>query len=128
MTDTSWAEIKEIVNFAGLVLDFFGFVLLLREWWVAFLTQQRELIILQRRFRQEEIDRMHSQNAGESLRQHLATIRHVRDRTERRTEIEELTEQLKSRRVLFLVAALCISIGFILQIVASIPSSWPFLN
>mmetsp|Transcript_19506 Transcript_19506/g.29346 ORF Transcript_19506/g.29346 Transcript_19506/m.29346 type:complete len:126 (+) Transcript_19506:89-466(+) len=124
----TWAEIKEIVNFAGLVLDFFGFVLLLREWWVAFLTQQRELVILQRRFRQEEIDRMQSQHAGESLRKHLSTIRHVRDRTETQTEIEELSEQLKSRRVLFLVAALCISVGFILQIVASIPLSWPFLN
>mmetsp|Transcript_21964 Transcript_21964/g.32445 ORF Transcript_21964/g.32445 Transcript_21964/m.32445 type:complete len:127 (+) Transcript_21964:21-401(+) len=119
----SWGTIKEYINLVGLVLDFFGFILLLREWWVAFLTQQRELELYQRRFRQEDMDRLQRQNANEILRNHLDTIKNMRERSETEAEIQDISTQLKNRRGLFQLSAFCIMVGFILQIVASIPST-----
>jgi len=120
----SWSDISSYINFAGLILDFIGFIILLREWWIAYLSQQQELELYQKRFRQEQLDQLQQNNQSNlspQLQKHMETVKNQRGKTQAMEEMKDIATKLKSRRGLYVIATALIMGGFLMQIVASIP-------
>mmetsp|Transcript_15300 Transcript_15300/g.16971 ORF Transcript_15300/g.16971 Transcript_15300/m.16971 type:complete len:127 (-) Transcript_15300:214-594(-) len=120
----SWSDISSYINFAGLILDFIGFIILLREWWIAYLSQQQELELYQKRFRQEQLDQLQQNNQSNlspQLQKHMETVKNQRGKTQTMEEMKDIATKLKSRRGLYVIATALIMGGFLMQIVASIP-------
>jgi UPF0716 family protein affecting phage T7 exclusion len=111
---------------AGLVLDFAGFMLLLREWYLAFFAEQRELDRAKARERDARL-RHHmsqsigSESAGEAARQHMATANRMRDEMAAARARTEVSATLAARRRMFVAAAVLITLGFILQVAGAFP-------
>mmetsp|Transcript_5418 Transcript_5418/g.6305 ORF Transcript_5418/g.6305 Transcript_5418/m.6305 type:complete len:127 (+) Transcript_5418:84-464(+) len=120
----SWSDISSYINFAGLILDFIGFIILLREWWIAYLSQQQELELYQKRFRQEQLDQLQQNNQSNlspQLQKHMEMVKNQRGKTQTMEEMKDIATKLKSRRGLYVIATALIMGGFLMQIVASIP-------
>lgn len=109
------------LNVAGLTADFLGFVLLLREWWIAFLSERALMAHEESLERQQKLRAFASQNANEGMKRHLATAGQMQDDMAIRRARGERLASLAGRRAWFLGAAVLIALGFVLQIAAALP-------
>jgi hypothetical protein len=106
---------------SGLTIDFLGFCLLLREWWIAFLSEQSMMAHEEMLERLQKLRAFASQNANDAMRNHLARAGEMQDDMAIRKAREEKRSALRGRRVWFLSATCLIVAGFLLQLAGA----WP---
>jgi hypothetical protein len=111
------------ITIAGLVLDLAGFILLLREWWLAFFHETASLEAERRRARELSLRNAHRTHASEQLRAHLDTAARMQDEMAERNAHSRHEATLKSRKRMFVLATVLIVTGSVLQILGALPFS-----
>lgn len=106
---------------AGLTIDFLGFCLLLREWWIAFLSEHAMMAHEETLERAQKLRAFASQTANDAMRSHLARAGDMQDDMAIRRARDEKRAALKGRRMWFLAATVLIVAGFLLQLAGA----WP---
>ena len=106
---------------AGLCLDFLGFMLLLREWWIAFLSERSILAHEENLERAQKLRAFASTNANDAIRQHLSRAGEMHDDMAIRRARDERRGALRSRRRWFVAAGVLIAAGFVLQLAGALP-------
>lgn len=109
------------INVAGLSLDFLGFILLLREWWIGFLSESSLLAHEEALERQQRLRAFASQNASDPIKRHLATAGQMQDDASIRQARDQRRAAMRGRRFWFISATLLIIAGFLLQVLAALP-------
>jgi hypothetical protein len=107
----------------GLALDFTGFMLLLREWWLAFFNEGRQMQLAEQLDRMRAIRNIRPRAPGEV--NPYETLERVQDEQAVRRARAEHRSALTARRGTFLVATVLIVAGFVLQIVGAWPGCCP---
>jgi hypothetical protein len=114
---------QQWLNVTGIALDFAGFMMLLREWWLAFFNESRQMDLA------EQIDRMHAirklRPAAPGGRNPYETLDGFADEQAVRRARAEHKAALAARRGLFLLATALIVVGFVLQLVGAWPGCCP---
>jgi hypothetical protein len=106
---------------SGIAIDLAGFLLLLREWWLAFFHESAMLAYEQRRGSELSARQFHHAHAPNQLKAHLETTARLQDQmAERNTQARHLAT-LGSRRRVFLLATVLIVIGYLLQLAGALP-------
>lgn len=108
------------LTIAGLGLDFLGFCLLLREWWIAFLSEGAMLAHEETLERQQKLRSFAAQSASEGMRQHMARAGEMQDDMAIRTARQTRREAMRGRRFWFFSAAILILLGFVFQLLGAI--------
>ncbi len=107
----------------GLGLDFLGFMLLLREWWLAFFNEGRQMQLA------EQLDRARAlrdlRTRGMAGQNPFETLDRMSDESAIRKARGEHRTALMARRGVFLLATVLIVSGFVLQIVGAVPGCCP---
>lgn len=106
---------------AGLGLDFLGFMLLLREWWIAFLSERAIMAHEENLERAQKLRAFASQTANDTMRQHLSRAGEMQDDMAIRRARDERRGALKSRRRWFVASGVLITLGFLLQLAGALP-------
>lgn len=114
------------VNVAGLSFDFLGFVLLLREWWIAFLSEHAILAHEELLERQQKLRAFAAQNAPDAMKRHMAVAGQMQDDMAIRQARDGRRAAMSGRRFWFLSSAFFIALGFLLQVAASLPIEFSF--
>lgn len=109
------------VTVVGLGLDFLGFMLLLREWWIAFLSERAMMAHEETLERAQKLRAFASQTANDTMRQHMSRAGEMQDDMAIRRARDERRTALKSRRQWFVAAGVLIALGSILQLVGALP-------
>ncbi len=117
MTTNSQAWLSVI----GLTLDFFGFCLLLREWWIAFLSEKSLMFHEEQLERQQKLRAFASQNTSDTMRQHMARAGEMQDDMAIRRARDERRAAQKGRKRWFLAATVLIVLGFVFQFFGALP-------
>src|SRR5688572_22721693 len=102
--------IQQWLTVLGIALDFAGFMLLLREWWLAFFNEGRQMQLA------EQLDRARSmrdmRNRAMSGRNAFEQLDRMQDESAVRTARTEHRAALFARRGVFLLASALIVSGF----------------
>lgn len=118
---------QTLLNLAGIGLDFIGFVILLREWWIAVFSERAEMAFEEAMARQSDFDEFAMRSASGDMKDHM--IRSAKMRADHRIR-EFRTKRramLSTRRKLYFLAVVLIVTGFTAQLLGSIPADWlPF--
>ena len=109
----------------GLALDFAGFCLLLREWWIAFFNEGRQLQIEESLHRQRAMRDFHRSHRDPGERNPYETLERMQDDAALRAAREAHRQTLGSRKGVFAAASLLILAGFILQLLGALPGCCP---
>jgi len=104
-------------------LDFVGFMLLLREWWLAFFNESRQMQMAEQLDRMRSTRNMFPRAPGE--RNPYESLERVQDEQAIRKARSEHRAAMAARRGVFLVATVLIVSGFLLQIVGAWPGCCP---
>jgi hypothetical protein len=110
--------IQSWLAIAGLVLDFAGFALLLREWWLACFNEGRQIEA------EEQLERMRhlrSLRPASASTDPFATLHKIQDDQAVRSARVAHKSAMAARRSVFLMAAALIAAGFVLQLAGA----WP---
>jgi hypothetical protein len=107
------------LNSTGLSLDFLGFCLLLREWWLAFFHESGELELAKRRQWEQSLRHFSQSHMSDAMLSHVQTSNRVHDEMAARSAFAAHAATLSKRKRVFLVAAALIVLGFLLQLAAS---------
>ena len=105
----------------GLSLDFFGFVLLLREWWLAFFSEKAQMANEEALERQQKLRAFSAQHASESMRGHLARTGEMQDDMALRKMRDERRAVQAGRRRWFAAASVLVVLGFVFQLLGALP-------
>ena len=105
----------------GLTLDFLGFCLLLREWWIAFLTEKSLMVHEEQLERQQKLRAFASQNTSDTMRQHMARAGEMQDDMAIRHARDERRAAQKGRKRWFLGSTSLIVLGFVFQFLGALP-------
>lgn len=116
---------QQWLTIAGLALDFTGFCLLLREWWLAFYHDSVELSAEERRAREASLRHFHQSNLPQGLKGHAENAARLQDEMRDRSARSVAAATLAKRRSAFILASLLIVIGFLLQIAGAVPGCCP---
>ncbi len=110
---------QQWLTVVGIALDFAGFAMLLREWWLAFFNEGRQVQMA------EQLDRV---RAMRNMRPHAPGERNPYEQLDRFAgragdppAREEHRAALSARRGMFLLATTLIVAGFVLQLAGA----WP---
>jgi hypothetical protein len=103
----------------GLFLDFLGFMLLLREWWLAFFNEGRQLEMEEQLERMRALRNLRPQAPGQ--RNPFEAIERMQDDSAIRKARGAHRAALAARKGTFLLAMVLIIAGFVLQVVGA----WP---
>jgi hypothetical protein len=110
---------QQWLTLLGLGLDFTGFALLLREWWLAFFNEGRQIEM------EEQLQHMQSlrnlRPAPQAGADPFANLNRMQDERAIRQARAAHRAAMSARRVTFLVASVLIVAGFLLQIAGA----WP---
>jgi hypothetical protein len=109
------------VTVAGLGLDLLGFVLLLREWWLAFFHETAVLEAERRRAWERSLRHHQTTHASDQLRSHLDASHRIHDEMAERAAQSRHEATLKSRKAMFVLATVLIVAGSVLQIIGALP-------
>jgi ferric-dicitrate binding protein FerR (iron transport regulator) len=109
------------ITVAGLGLDLLGFILLLREWWLAFFHETAVLEAERRRAWERSLRHHQSTHASDQLRSHLDTSHRIHDEMAERAAQGRHEATLKSRKAMFVLATVLIVAGAVLQIIGALP-------
>jgi hypothetical protein len=111
--------IQQWLTVSGLALDFAGFAMLLREWWLAFYNEGRQIEM------EEQLQRMQSlrnlRPVAHGAADPFASLNRMQDDNAIRQARNVHRAAMASRRAAFLVAAVLIVAGFALQLAGA----WP---
>lgn len=105
----------------GLTLDFLGFVLLLREWWIAFLSEKSLMAHEESLERQQKMRAFASQNTNDAMRAHLTRAGEMQDDMAIRRARDERRQAQHGRRRWFMAASFLIVLGFVFQLTGALP-------
>lgn len=108
---------------AGLALDFIGFCLLLREWWIAFLSEKSLMAHEEHLERQQKLRAFASHNVPDAMKRHMATTGQMQDDMAIRKARSERSAALRGRRFWFFAASAFIVLGSLLQLIGALPPS-----
>jgi hypothetical protein len=107
----------------GIALDFAGFMLLLREWWLAFFNEGRQMQLAEQLDRMRAMRNMRTRAPGE--RNPYEPLDRMQDENAIRNARAEHRAALAARRGVFLLATMLIVLGFALQLVGAWPGCCP---
>jgi len=119
---------QTILNLTGIGLDFLGFVILLREWWITVFSERAELAFEEMMARKADFEAFAQRSTGdERLRDHME--RSAKMRSDHR--LQEFRNQrramLNARKSLYVIAVVLIVLGSLCQFLGSVPADWlPF--
>jgi UPF0716 family protein affecting phage T7 exclusion len=105
----------------GLALDFLGFVLLLREWWIAFFSEKAQMAHEEALERQQKLRSFSAQHASDTMREHLSRSGGMQDDMAIRKMRDERRATQAGRRRWFIAASLLVVLGFICQLLGALP-------
>lgn len=117
--------IQSWMSVAGISLDLVGFLLLLREWWLAFFHESATLEFAQRHAWQQSLRHHQHTHASEHLRTHLDASHRIHDDMVERSARARHVATLRSRKGAFVVATVLIVAGSLLQLAGQLPAE-PF--
>jgi hypothetical protein len=103
----------------GLALDFLGFMMLLREWWLAFFNEGRQIEMEEQLERARALRNLRPTAPGQ--RNPFETLERVQDEAALRKARTAHRAAMAARKGTFLFATLLIIVGFVLQLVGA----WP---
>lgn len=107
----------------GLGLDFAGFMMLLREWWLAFFNERRQMELEEQQERIRTLRNLRSAPPG--TRNPFETLERVQDESALRRARGEARAAMAARKGIFLLATALIVLGFALQIAGTWPGCCP---
>jgi hypothetical protein len=114
---------QQWITVVGLGLDFLGFMLLLREWWLAFFNENRQMQMA------EQLDRARAmrdlRNRGMGGNNPFETLDRMQDEGAIRAARAQHRSALMARRGVFLLATALILVGFVLQLAGAAPGCCP---
>lgn len=113
--DQNWLSV------AGIAIDLGGFVLLLREWWLAFFHESATLDFEQRRAFEQSMRHHQRTTATDQLRSHLDNFARMQDEMADRGARGRHLATLRSRKRAFVVATVLIIVGGLLQLAGALP-------
>ena len=105
----------------GLALDFSGFCLLLREWWIAFFSEHAQMAHEEALERQQNLRAFSAKHAGDGMRGHLETAGQMQDEMAIRRAREVKRNAMRGRQRWFIAASVLIVLGFLLQLAGALP-------
>jgi hypothetical protein len=103
----------------GLVLDFSGFMLLLREWWLAFFNEARQMAMEEQLDRIRAMRNIRPRQPGEQ--NPFETLERAQDEQAIRKARALHRAAMAARRATFVVSMVLIGVGFVLQLAGA----WP---
>jgi hypothetical protein len=103
----------------GIALDFAGFMMLLREWWLAFFNEGRQMELAERLDHMRAMRNIRPRAPGE--RNPFESLDRMQDEQAIRKARAEHRAALGARRGVFLLATTLIVLGFVLQLIGA----WP---
>lgn len=112
---------QQWLSLAGLALDFAGFALLRREWWIAFFHESRRLQQEAQQAWERSIRQFHQQTAPAAHRGHLETSARIQEEMQFRAAQAAHKATLGSRKGMFIAASVLIIVGFMLQLAGAFP-------
>jgi uncharacterized membrane protein len=107
----------------GLALDFLGFMMLLREWWLAFFNENRQMQMAEQLDRMRAMRTMIPRAPGE--RNPYESLERVQDEQAIRKARAEHRAAMNARKGTFVLATVLIILGFVLQVVGAWPGCCP---
>jgi hypothetical protein len=107
----------------GLALDFAGFMMLLREWWLAFFNENRQMQLAEQLDHARAVRNIRPHTPGE--RNPFAQLERMQDEGAIRKARAEHYAALAARRGTFLAASLLVVLGFLLQLAGAWPGCCP---
>jgi len=110
---------QQWLNVLGLALDFAGFMLLLREWWLAFFNERRQIEMQEQLERMQAMRNLRPRAPGE--RNPFEALERMQDQQSTRNARTAHRTAMMTRRGTFLLSTALIVLGFVLQILAA----WP---
>jgi hypothetical protein len=114
---------QQWLNVLGLSLDFIGFMLLLREWWLAFFNEARQMQLAEQFDRMRALRNLRPRAPGE--RNPFEQVERMQDESAIRNARGEHRAAMAARRGMFLLATVLIVSGFVLQIAGTWPGCCP---
>jgi hypothetical protein len=114
---------QQWLTVTGLVLDFAGFMLLLREWWLAFFNEERQIAMEEQLERMRGIRNIRPRAPGEH--NPYESLERIQDEQAIRKARSIHRAAMSARRGTFLVSTVLIVVGFLLQIVGAWPGCCP---
>ena len=112
--------IQQWLTVAGIVLDFAGFMLLLREWWLAFFNEGRQMQLAEQLDRARALRDLRNRSMG-SGRNPFEQLDRMQDDSTVRNARAEHHAAMSARRGVFLLATALVVAGFLLQLAGA----WP---
>lgn len=114
---------QQWITVVGLVLDFSGFMLLLREWWLAFFNEARQIEM------EEQLERVRAlrnlRPTPQGQRNPFETLERVQDEAALRRAREAHRAAMASRKGTFIFSTVLIALGFVLQLAGAWPGCCP---
>ena len=107
----------------GLALDFAGFALLLREWWLAFFNESRQLEMEEQLERMRAMRTMIPRDPGQ--RNPYESLERVQDEQAIRKARNIHRQAMAARKRMFVLSMLLIGFGFVVQLVGAWPGCCP---
>jgi hypothetical protein len=116
--------IQQWFNLAGLCFDFVGVLMLAYEWWIALSADRAaaERAAFENRIRPNPMMQQQMQQNNP----HHATHQHMRDQLQFQRDSAQAQSLRGMRRGWFTAAMLFIALGFLLQILGSLPAGLAF--
>jgi hypothetical protein len=110
---------QQWLSVAGLGLDFIGFMLLLREWWLAFFNEERQIEMEEQFERVRALRQLRAAQPGQ--RNPFEALERVQDEAALRKARNVHRSAMAARKGTFLLASVLIGLGFLLQMTGA----WP---
>jgi uncharacterized membrane protein len=107
----------------GLTLDFAGFMLVLREWWLAFFNEKRQIEMEERLERMRAVRNLRPRAPGEP--NPFAQLERMQDDQAIRSARGIHRAAMAARRATFVLSVVLIVLGFVLQLVGAWPGCCP---
>jgi len=114
---------QQWITVVGLALDTSGFLLLLREWWLAFFNEARQIAMEEQFERVRALRRLRATPPGQT--NPFEAIERMQDDSAIRTGRNAHRTAMAARKGTFIMATLLIIIGFGLQIAGAWPGCFP---
>ena len=116
---------QQWLTVAGLGLDFLGFCLLLREWWLAFFHETAEMRFAEQRQWEQSLRHFSQSHMSDPHRTHAETSARMQDEMTFRNAQALRKANLGKRKGVFIAATALIIAGFGLQAAGAYPGCCP---
>jgi hypothetical protein len=111
------------ITVLGLALDFAGFMMLLREWWLAFFNEERQIEMEEQFERARALRNLRPTPPGQQ--NPFETLERVQDEAALRKARTVHRAAMTARKGTFVLATAMIVLGFLLQLAGAWPGCCP---